>query len=79
VIAFPTNDGMDVHVYPPSYANTPDQGLMFYGIVIADIVRHIAQAYEVSPDALWAAIDIERKHPTTEINEVLKVGIGRKM
>jgi hypothetical protein len=40
-----------------------------YGIIICDLVRHIAKAFKVDEDAVWAWVDAERDNPTSPINE----------
>lgn len=41
-----------------------------YGIAICDVVRHVAQAFHVSEDAVWEWVEKERFHPTTSIRHV---------
>jgi len=41
-----------------------------YGMLIADIVRHIARAFKVHQYEVWEWVDKERHHPTTEVEEV---------
>jgi len=38
-----------------------------YGLLICDLVRHVAAAYEVEEDDVWEWVDKERKHHTIEI------------
>ena len=35
-----------------------------YGLLVADLVRHIAGAYGVDEDEVWEFIDRERRAPT---------------
>jgi hypothetical protein len=41
-----------------------------YGMLMADIVRHVARAFEVREDDVWEWVDKERDHPTTEVEEI---------
>jgi len=47
----------------------PDKALSHksYGIMICDLVRHVARAYKVSEDAVWEWVDKERANPTSDI------------
>ena len=36
-----------------------------YGLMICDIVRHVAIAFKVPEAAVWEWVERERKHPTT--------------
>jgi hypothetical protein len=38
-----------------------------YGLLIADMVRHIAKAFKVHEDEFWNMVDAERHHPTDTI------------
>jgi len=38
-----------------------------FGLLVCDIVRNIALAFDVSEDAVWEWVDKERSHPTTDI------------
>jgi hypothetical protein len=41
-----------------------------YGMVIADVARHIARAFDVREDEVWKWVDKERDHPTTDVEEI---------
>jgi hypothetical protein len=41
-----------------------------FGLLVVDIIRHGAKAWNVSEDAIWEWIDKERYHPTTPITEL---------
>ncbi len=38
-----------------------------YGLIICDLVRHVARAYHVDEDDVWEWVEKERDRPTTEI------------
>ncbi len=38
-----------------------------YGLMVCDLVRHVARAFDVTEDEVWVWVDKERYHPTTEI------------
>jgi hypothetical protein len=39
-----------------------------YGLLICDLVRHVARAFEVEEDDVWEWVHKERRHPTTVID-----------
>lgn len=43
---------------------------MAYGLIVADIVRHVAIAFRVDEEAVWRWVEKERKNPTTAIKEI---------
>ena len=40
-----------------------------YGLIVCDLVRHIARAFDVTEEEVWNWVDRERHHHTTEIRE----------
>jgi len=38
-----------------------------YGLLICDLVRHVARAFKVDEDDVWEWVDKERSNPTTEV------------
>lgn len=38
-----------------------------YGLLICDLVRHVARAYRVDEEDVWEWVEKERDHPTTDI------------
>ena len=48
---------------PPEHCPTHET----YGLLIADLVRHVARAFKVGEEAVWEWVDKERGHPTTPI------------
>jgi len=41
-----------------------------YGIVITDIVRHVANAFKVHENDVWEWVDKERYHQTSPVVEI---------
>jgi hypothetical protein len=40
-----------------------------YGLLICDLVRHMACAFDVTEEEVWEWVDKERRNPTTEITQ----------
>ncbi len=40
-----------------------------YGMAVCDLVRHVAKAFKVEEDAVWQWVDMERRNPTTNIEQ----------
>lgn len=40
-----------------------------YGLLVCDLVRHVARAFKVPERDVWEWVDKERRKPTTEIKE----------
>lgn len=38
-----------------------------YGLLVCDLVRHVAAAFGVQEDDVWEWVEKERDHPTTDI------------
>jgi hypothetical protein len=38
-----------------------------YGLLVCDLVRHVARAFDVDDDDVWEWVDKERHTPTTDI------------
>jgi len=62
VIMFRQKDHIVCHIYP-----LPDDNYKGYGLLICDLVRHVAGAFKVDEDEVWEWVDKERIHPTTSI------------
>ena len=61
VIMFPDKSGdVQRHIYPSERCPTHEE----YGLLVADLVRHVARAFE---EDVWERVDKERRHPTTAI------------
>ena len=44
-------------------------GHQSYGLLVCDLVRHVAKAFDVEEDDVWEWVDKERHHHTTDIRE----------
>jgi len=51
------------HIHPSEHCPTHET----YGLLIADLVRHVARAFKVGEEDVWEWVDKERGHPTTPI------------
>ena len=51
------------HIYPSERCPTHEE----YGLLVADLVRHVARAFNVGEEDVWEWVDKERRHPTTAI------------
>lgn len=38
-----------------------------FGILICDVVRHVAKCFEVNEQEVWDYVELERKRPSTTI------------
>jgi hypothetical protein len=64
VIMFEGSGGEVIcHIHPSKRANSHEN----YGLIICDLVRHVARAFKVGEDDVWEWVDKERHHPTTDI------------
>ena len=66
VVMFEEPQGKSIvcHLWPPE-----DWTYQHYALVICDLVRHVANAFEVDEDQVWEWVDKERHKPTTKITE----------
>ena len=64
IICFEHDGKTITHLHPGKFAHE------HYGMLIADIVRHISRAFKVGEDEVWEWVDEERHHPTTDVQEV---------
>ena len=60
VIMFEQEGMIVCHLYPRK-----DDTHEGYGLIIADLVRHVARAFKVDEDDVWDWVEKERRHPTT--------------
>ena len=51
------------HLHPSERCPTYET----YGLLDADLVRHVARAFDVGEEDVWQWVDKERHHPTTKI------------
>jgi hypothetical protein len=47
-----------------------ERGYRQYGILIADVVRHVANAFKVHESDVWEWVDKERYNPTSPVTEL---------
>jgi hypothetical protein len=65
VIMFENDQGgVTCHIHPAKNYKYQD-----YGLLICDLVRHVAKAYKVNESKVWEWVDKERYNPTTEIQQ----------
>jgi hypothetical protein len=66
VIMFEDPDGEIVcHIHPNEKADSHEA----YGLIICDLVRHVARAFKVDEENVWEWVDKERHRPTTAIRD----------
>lgn len=62
----PTDDKSVVcHIHPQE-----DDTYEHYGILICDLVRHVAGAFDVDESDVWQWVDAERFNPTDTVKQV---------
>ena len=62
VIMFKDEDGKILcHLYPD------DLDHRHYGLLVCDLVRHVAAAFKVEEKEVWNWVDKERHRPTTDV------------
>ena len=65
IICFENNEGnVQTHLYPA------ERSYKQYGILITDVVRHVAKAFKVNEDDVWEWVDKERYRQTSPVIEV---------
>lgn len=64
VIMFEQDGSIVCHLHP-----RPDDSHRGYGLLICDLVRHVAGAFKIDEDDVWEWVDKERHHPTTKITQ----------
>jgi hypothetical protein len=63
VVMFEAGGEIVCHIHPSKKASSHEH----YGLLICDLVRHVARAFKVEEDAVWEWVDKERHRPTSEI------------
>ena len=63
----PGEKGVTCHIYPTKPGEDGWSDYMHYGILICDLVRYVAGAFNVTEDDVWEWVDKERRHPTDKI------------
>jgi hypothetical protein len=64
IVVFENDGQVQTHLYPG------DRSPAHYGIMIADIVRHVANAFKVHENDVWEWVDKERHNPTSPVTEL---------
>jgi hypothetical protein len=64
IVSFVQDDKIQTHLWPG------ERTYKEYGILIADIVRHVANAFKVHENDVWEWVDKERDHPTDTVTEL---------
>ena len=63
VIMFEADGQVVCHIHPSKIASSHEH----YGLLICDLVRHVARAFKVDEADVWEWVDKERHNPTTGI------------
>lgn len=63
IVMFEQDGNLTCHLWPRG-EHTHEH----YGIMIADLVRHVAHAFKVDEDDVWEWVDKERRKPTTKFS-----------
>ena len=64
VVIFQQHGNVVCNIHP-----APGLDHTHYGLVICDLVRHVARAFKVGEDEVWKWVDKERRRPTTDITQ----------
>jgi hypothetical protein len=65
IIMFQKDDGVvECRIHPPF-----DYTHQHYGLLVCDLVRHIAGMFGVHEDKVWYWVEKERRRPTTAVTE----------
>ncbi|MGD0892060.1 MAG: hypothetical protein ABR923_11035 [Terracidiphilus sp.] len=64
IIVFENEEEVQTHLYPG------ERSYQQYGILVADLVRHAANAFKVHENHIWEWVDKERYHQTSPAVEV---------
>lgn len=51
------------HIHPQDYTYE------HYGLLVCDLVRHVARAFKVEEEKVWEWIDKERHRPTAKVTQ----------
>jgi hypothetical protein len=63
VVMFEADGEIVCHIHPSKKANSHQH----FGLLVCDLVRHVACAFKVDEDAVWEWVDKERHRPTSGI------------
>ena len=64
IVVFENDGKVQTHLYPGERNHAQ------YGILIADVVRHVANAYNIHENDVWEWVDKERYRPTSQVTEL---------
>lgn len=64
IIVFENDGNVQTHLFPE------ERSYEQYGILIADLVRHVANAFHVHESSVWEWVDKERSKPTSPVTEL---------
>jgi hypothetical protein len=64
IVVFENDGKIQTHLYPGERSSAQ------YGILIADVVRHVAKAFNVHENDIWEWVDKERYHQTSPVTEL---------
>jgi len=56
---------IETRIHPPF-----DYTHQHYGLLVCDLVRHIAAMYRVPEDKVWYWVERERRNPTDKVKEL---------
>jgi hypothetical protein len=63
VVMFEADGEVVCHIHPSKTASSHQH----YGLLVCDLVRHVARAFKVEEESVWQWVDKERARPTGEI------------
>jgi hypothetical protein len=63
VVMFEEDKKIVCHIHPG------EKNHKHFGILICDLVRHVARAFKVDEDAVWEWVDKERREPTSDVGQ----------
>jgi hypothetical protein len=64
IVAFENDGDIRIHLNPG------ERGYQQYGILIADLVRHVANAFKIHENDVWEWVEKERYHQTAPVTEL---------
>ena len=64
IVVFEDDGEVQTHISPGNL------GYDEYGVLVASLVRHIAEVFQVHEDRVWEWVDKERYKPTKPVSEI---------
>ncbi|HWA95723.1 MAG TPA: hypothetical protein VG844_14065 [Terracidiphilus sp.] len=64
ILVFENDGKVQTHLYPE------ERSYKEYGIIIADLVRHVSNCFNVDERDVWEWVDRERENPTSPATEI---------